>query len=106
MQQTITLKIKLLVQPSELQIICNTMKAYSVACNFVSAYIFETHCLTRKKIHDALYYKLREEFHMRSQMAESCIRNVITKYKTILSTENKWIQPSFKPQLELVYNRD
>lgn len=106
MQQTITLKIKLLVQPSELQTICNTMKAYSVACNFVSAYIFKTHCLTRKKIHDALYYKLREEFHMRSQMAESCIRNVITKYKTILSTENKWIQPSFKSQLELVYNRD
>lgn len=106
MQQTITLKIKLLVLPSELQNICDTMKAYSIACNFVSAYIFKTHYLTRKKIHNALYYKLREEFHMRSQMAESCIRNVITKYKTILNTENKWIQPYFEPQLELVYNRD
>ena len=42
MQQTITAKLQILVNPSEKQILCDTMKAYSDACNYVSEYIYNT----------------------------------------------------------------
>ncbi len=36
MRQTITVKLQILVNPSDKQILCNTMKAYSAACNYVA----------------------------------------------------------------------
>jgi IS605 OrfB family transposase len=40
-------------------------------------------------------------------MAQSVLKTVIARYKTILETESKWIKPSFKkPQYDLVWNRD
>ena len=40
MQQTITAKLQILVNPSDRQILHDTMKAYSNACNYVSDYIY------------------------------------------------------------------
>ena len=40
-------------------------------------------------------------------MAQSVLKTVITRYKTILENQNEWIKPSFKkPQYDLVWNRD
>lgn len=40
-------------------------------------------------------------------MAQSVLKTVIARYKTILEAENKWIKPSFKKlQYDLVWNRD
>ena len=107
MQQTITAKIQILVNPSDKQILCDTMKAYSDACNYVSDYIYETHNLSRYSIQEDTYYQVREIYGLRSQMAVSCVRTVIAKYKTILENQKEWIKPVFRlPQLDLVWNRD
>lgn len=107
MQQTITAKIQILVNPSDKQMLCNTMKAYSDACNYVSDYIYKTHNLSRYSIQKDTYYQVREIYGLRSQMAVSCVRTVIAKYKTILENQKKWIKPVFRlPQLDLVWNRD
>ena len=107
MQQTVTAKLQILVNPSDRQILCDTMKAYSDACNYVSEYIFRTHDLSRYSVQKDTYYQIREIFGLRSQMAISCIRTVIAKYKTILENQKKWIRPVFRaPQLDLVWNRD
>lgn len=107
MQQTITAKLQILINPSEKHIICNTMKAYSDACNYVSNYIYKTHNLSRYSVQTATYYQIREVYGLRSQMAVSCVRTVIAKYKTILENQNEWMKPLFKkPQLDLVWNRD
>lgn len=107
MQQTITAKLQILINPSDKHIICDTMKAYSDACNYVSNYIYKTHNLSRYSVQTATYYQIREVYGLRSQMAVSCVRTVIAKYKTILENQNEWIKPSFKkPQLDLVWNRD
>lgn len=42
MEQTITAKLQILVNPSDKQILCDTMKAYSDACNYVSEYIYKS----------------------------------------------------------------
>ena len=107
MEQTVVAKIQIKVNPSEYQNLCNTMKAYSAACNFVSDYVFDTHDLTRTSLNKALYSDLRAKYGMRSQMAQSTLITVIAKYKAILKTQKEWIKPVFsKPQLDLVWNRD
>lgn len=106
MQQTITAKIQILVNPSDKQMLCDTMKAYSDTCNYVSDYIYKTHNLSRYSIQEDTYYQVREIYGLRSQMAISCVRTVITKYKTILENQKEWIKPVFRlPQLDLVEQR-
>lgn len=40
-------------------------------------------------------------------MAQSVLKTVIARYRTILENQNEWIQPTFKkPQYDLVWNRD
>ncbi|PWT25639.1 transposase, partial [Butyrivibrio fibrisolvens] len=107
MEQTITAKLQILVNPSDKQILCDTMKAYSDACNYVSEYIYRTRKLSRYSVQENTYYQVRETYNLRSQMAVSCVRTVIAKYKTILENQKEWIKPVFKlPQLDLVWNRD
>lgn len=107
MQQTITAKLQIIVNPSDKQILHDTMKAYSNACNYVSDYIYKTHNLSRYSVQEDTYYNVRDSFGLRSQMAVSCVRTVIAKYRTILENQNKWIKPNFKiPQLDLAWNRD
>ena len=59
MQQTITAKLQILVNTSDKQIICDTMKAYSNACNYVSEYIYKTHNLSRYSVQENTYYQIR-----------------------------------------------
>ena len=107
MQQTITAKLQILVNPLDRDNICSTMKAYSDACNYVSEYIYKTHNLSRYSVQKDTYHQVRRVYSLRSQMAVSCVRTVIAKYKTILENQNKWIRPVFRfPQLDLVWNRD
>lgn len=107
MEQTITAKLQILVNPSDRDKIRSAMKAYSDACNYISEYIYRTHNLSRYSVQENTYYQVRETYGLRSQMAVSCVRTVIAKYKTILENQNEWIKPEFKrPQLDLVWNRD
>ena len=107
MQQTVTAKLQILVNPSDAQVFCDTMKVYSNACNYVSDYIYKTHNLSRYSVQKDTYTQMREAYGLRSQMAVSCVRTVIAKYKTILENQKEWIKPVFRsPQLDLVWNRD
>ena len=83
------------------------MSVYRNACNYVSDYVFRTHDLKQFSLNKALYSTLREKFNLKSQMAQSVLKTVIARYKTILENQNEWIKPSFKkPQYDLVWNRD
>lgn len=107
MQQTVTAKLQILVNPSDAQAFCDTMKAYSNACNYVSGHIYKTRNLSRYNVQKDTYTQMRETYGLRSQMAVSCVRTVIAKYKTILENQKEWIKPVFRsPQLDLVWNRD
>ena len=104
---TVTAKLQILPTPEEQTSLLDTMRTYSFACNYVSAYVFRTHELKQAKINKALYYDLRDRFGLRSQMAQSVMKTVVARYKTILENQNEWIQPNFKhPEYDLVWNRD
>ena len=107
MIQTITAKIQIAVSDADKLLLDATMDAYRDACNYVANYVFVTHDLKQPSLNKALYAKLRELYALKSQMAQSVLKTVIAKYKTILELEGKWIKPSFKkPQYDLVWNRD
>ena len=104
---TVTAKIQIIVHNDEKSIIDKTMHVYCSTCNYVSNHIFLTHDLNNCSLNKALYLTLREKFGLKAQMAQSALKTVIAKYKTILKNQKEWIKPSFKkPQYDLVWNRD
>jgi len=106
-QMTVTAKIQISVDADNQVLLNKTMAAYSDACNYVSEYIFDTKNLKQFSLNQVLYSTLREQFGLRSQMAQSVFKTVIARYKAILETQKEWIKPSFdKPQYDLVWNRD
>lgn len=106
-QITVTAKIQLSVTDTDKVLLNDTMSVYRDACNHVSDYVFQTHNLKQFSLNKVLYSELREKFGLKSQMAQSVLKTVIARYKTILKNQNEWIKPSFKkPQYDLVWNRD
>lgn len=106
-QITITAKIQIVATETDKVLLDETMSVYRNACNYVSDYVFHTHDLKQFSLNKVLYSTLREKFGLKSQMAQSVLKTVIARYKTILENQNEWIKPSFKkPQYDLVWNRD
>ena len=107
MEFTVTAKVQIIVSPDQRQMLDKTLEAYRQACNFVANYIYQTHDLKQLSLNKALYYRLRENYGLKSQMAQSVLKTVIARFKTILENQNKWTKPKFKkPQYDLVWNRD
>lgn len=106
-QMTITAKVQIVAADKDKVFLDKTMSVYRDACNYVSEYVFRTRDLKQFSLNKALYSTLRKKFDLKSQMAQSVLKTVIARYKTILENQNGWIKPSFKkPQYDLVWNRD
>jgi putative transposase len=85
LDQSVVIKAQLLnIDDETAQAFSNTMCKYRDACNFISQYIFE-HAfeLKQSKLNKALYHDLRDKFELKSQMAQSAIKTVIARYKTV-----------------------
>ena len=106
-QITVTAKIQIIASETDKVLLDETMSAYRAACNFVSDYVFKTHTLVQPQLNRTLYYDIREQYNLKSQMAQSVMKTVIARYKTILENQGQWIKPDFKkPQYDVVWNRD
>lgn len=61
-----------------------SQEAFRQGCNFVSDYIFNHDFpLNATALNKVVYNDLRERFGLKSQMAQSCIRTVVARYKTV-----------------------
>lgn len=106
-QITLTAKIQIVPSRDDKLLLNFTMSAYTDACNYVSNYVFQTHNLKQFALNKVLYFDLRNKFGLKSQMAQSVLKTVIARYKTILENQCEWMKPNFKtPQYDLVWNRD
>lgn len=84
---TKTLKIQLYPDKNQKESLYKTQLLFTKACNYVSYYIFNHDFdLNQRHLHDCLYYQLRKDFKLQSQMAQSVIRTVISRYKTVNTT--------------------
>ena len=104
---TITSKIQIYPTDEQIESLKNTMFQVRKALNYISKYIYETKCLSQKKINDNTYYYLREKFNLKSQISQSVIKTVIAKYKTNKSNGHNFTLIQFKNlEYDLVFNRD
>lgn len=85
MEQTITIKVKLLLDDaSDAAKFHQTMEQYRQGCNFVSAYLFNhDFVMSQAKLNATLYQPLRHQFGLKSQMAQSAIRTTVARYRTV-----------------------
>ncbi|WIV19831.1 transposase [Paenibacillus polygoni] len=104
---TITAKIQIYVSSEQVNSLSITTNAYRKACNWLSAKVFETKELNQAKLNSSFYSTLRENFHLKSQMAQSVMKTVIARYKSAKSNGHEWSLVTFKqPEYDLVWNRD
>lgn len=107
MDITITAKIKINPTIEEVDLLKETVSAYRDGCNFVSEIVFDTKNLVQASLHKETYTPLRGQLGLRSQMAQSVIKTVIARYKSINSNKQDWSLVKFKkPEYDLVWNRD
>ena len=88
-QITVTAKIQIVPSDDDKTLLNTTMSAYTDACNHVSNYVFQTHNLKQFALNKVLYSDLRNRFGLKSQMAQSVLKTVIARYKTILGNQNE-----------------
>ncbi|MGV8983567.1 RNA-guided endonuclease InsQ/TnpB family protein [Clostridium sp.] len=104
---TITSKIQIYPTDEQIEILNSTMFQIKKALNYISKYVFDNNCLNQSKINTDTYYYLRETYSLKSQMAQSCMKTVIAKYKTNKSNGHKFNLVQFKKlEYDLVWNRD
>jgi IS605 OrfB family transposase len=104
---TITAKIQIYVSDNQAQSLRITTSAYRKACNWLSKHIFETKNLNQTSLNNLYYSDLRNQFGLKSQMAQSVMKTVIARYKSAKSNGHEWSLIEFKlPEYDLVWNRD
>ena len=131
-----TIKSRIVFQNSkDIPKMIASQEAFVQGCNFVSEYMFNNNFpMNTTTLVKLLYHHLREKFSLKSQMAQSCVRTVIARYRTVQTQLRKqsvwngykkdnhgnpvknyvrkdldflWKPIEFKrPQLDLVRNRD
>lgn len=113
----------------------DSQEAFRQGCNFVSEYMFNNNFpMNTIRLIKLLYKDLRSKFGLKAQMAQSCVRTVIARYRSVQTQLRKqrvwdgykkdnhgnpvknyvrkdldflWRPIQFKrPQLDLVRNRD
>src|SRR5687768_2813605 len=97
------------IKPTSEQMVSlqQTLHAYRSACNYVSSIVFERKERSQSALHALTYRPLRAAFSLRSQMAESVLKTVLARYKSLVSNKHPWSLVVFKkPEYDLVWNRD
>ena len=127
--EVLKLKLDIADDTKAMQAFADTCYQYMLACNTVSKYVFDhDFYINSVGLSKILYSELREEFGLKSQMAQSAIRTVTARYQTV-DTQLKSSPKKFKcdgvwykqyrdirnlqkpvsfhrPQADLVRNRD
>ena len=110
MLSTLTYAVRIKVSPDQSQVISDTCAAYLDCCNMVSKVAWEHRTISRKTLHQLVYRRLRDEYHVGAQMACSSIRCVIGNYRTIKEVHGSpWAtsQPNYRSSgYDLLWNRD
>ncbi len=125
-----TLKLHIKPEKEDIAALQEVTACYRDGCNLVSKYIFENQFpLNYVQLHHTLYQELRTKCGLKSQMAISCIKTAVARYKGIRTqlgkkpyhyqdAEGKWQsipktldwlwRPVLfaRPQADLVRNRD
>ena len=94
-----TLLVKLAPTPEQHASLLRTLEAFNAACNAIAVVAFAEHCANKIDLQKLVYYNIREQFGLSSQMTIRAISKVSEAYK-----RDKKIQPRFRPHGAMVYD--
>lgn len=77
----LTLKIKLLPNQEQEELLLSTIKEANSACNSISEIAFSKRLFNQFKLHKEAYYLIKNNFNLSAQMAVRCIGKVTDSYK-------------------------
>ena len=104
---TVTAKIQVYVDRDQATLLERTLDAYKDASNWLSGHVFTTFNLSQPSLNNLHYQELRTLFGLKSQMAQSVMKTVIARYKSLRTHGHEWGKVVFKHhELDLVFNRD
>ena len=104
---TITAKVKLYPTSEQMIILNKTLSVIRDVLNFVSTFVFGQEGIRYLELNHALYYPVRQQFGLRSQMTQSVFKTVLAKYKSMKSNGHPFSKASFRNfEYDLVWNRD
>lgn len=83
MEQIITAKLKLVLNPQQKTDLLHTIKQYNLAMNFVLTDNFSDKITNNKKLHPKYYTTLKDQFQLNSQTAINVYRHSAHIYKTL-----------------------
>lgn len=80
-----TIKSRIIFQNSkDIPKMVDSQEAFRQGCNFVSEYMFDNGFpMNTTTLVKLLYNDLRSKFGLKSQMAQSCVRTVIARYRSV-----------------------
>ena len=94
-----TLLVKLVPTPEHHAALMRTLEAFNAACNAIADVAFAHHMANKIELQKLVYYDIRAQFGLSSQMAIRAIAKVAEAYK-----RDKKIKPSFRPHGAMVYD--
>ena len=97
MQQT--LLVKLAPTPDQHAALLRTLERFNAACNAIAAVAFHERCANKIALQRLVYYDIRAQFGLSSQMTIRAISKVSEAYK-----RDKKVQPTFRPHGAMVYD--
>ncbi len=104
---TLTAKVQLYPPLEQEAWLRQTVEAYRQGCHAVSEVVDTPHGLRQAVLHKETSRLLRAQCGLRSQMAQSVIKTVIARYKSVLANGHPWTRVRFpQPALDLVWHRD
>lgn len=131
MKITLSLKVRLLPDQVQADKFRELTQVYAAACTYLSRYAFESGIMTDNiALHNRKYQEIRGGFAMKAQLAQSVIKTVTARYKSLrkqlreepyriwdkesdktysFQRDLNWLQKPIlfsRPQADLVRNRD
>ncbi|HEU4782978.1 MAG TPA: RNA-guided endonuclease TnpB family protein [Ktedonobacterales bacterium] len=94
-----TLLVKLAPTPNQHASLLRTLERFNAACNAIAAVAFAERCANKIELQRLIYYDIREQFGLSSQMTIRAISKVSEAYKRDRSK-----QPHFRPHGAMVYD--
>src|SRR6185312_10414459 len=94
-----TLLVKLAPTPDQHASLLRTLETFNAACNAIAAVAFAERCANKIELQKLVYYDIREQFDLSSQMTIRAISKVSEAYK-----RDKKVQPTFRPHGAMVYD--
>jgi IS605 OrfB family transposase len=97
MKQTVL--VKLAPTPEQHAALLRTLEAFNAACNAIAEVAFAEHSANKIDLQKLVYYDIRQQFGLSSQMAIRAIAKVAEAYK-----RDKAVKPAFRPHGAMVYD--